>query len=64
MKNKLICIGFISYQTCYLNIDRDEAISRYCQQEDMSIEEFSESDISVYEVNFYDEFQAYSIWEK
>lgn len=64
MKNKLICIGFISYQTCYLNIDMDEAISRYCQQEGMSIEEFSESDISVYEVNFDDEFQAYSIWEK
>ena len=64
MKNKLICIGCVGIQTCYLNITMEEAILRYCQQEGMSIEEFSESDISVYEVNFDDEFEAYSIWEK
>lgn len=64
MKNKLICIGYVGIQTCYLNMAMDEAILRYCQQENMTAEEFSESDISVYEVDFDDEFEAYNIWEK
>lgn len=63
MKNKIISIGFIGLKRCYLNIEEKEAIERYCNYENISIQEFEEGDIKIDTVEFDDEFGAYSIYE-
>ena len=30
-KNKIISVGYIGLQKCYLNISEEEAIKRYCK---------------------------------
>lgn len=59
MKNKLIVIGYIGLQTCYLNISEKDATQRYIKANKKSIEEFeSDMDISIYSIEFDDEFGA------
>jgi len=59
MGNKLICIGWIGTQQVYLNISREEAISRYLKRNIM--DDIGETPIK--EIEFKDEFCAYSLWE-
>ncbi len=60
MKNKIISVGYIGLQKCYLNISEEEAIKRYCKSENITVEEF---DNNLYIIEFEDEFKCYSIWE-
>lgn len=61
MKNKLYVIGFIGIKKCYMNIPKQEAIERYCKENDLDAATFDEE--SVDEVEFDDEFEAYDVWE-
>ncbi len=63
MKNKIISIGYIGLRKCYLNVTEEEAIERYCKTENISRQEFDNEDISIFTINFNDEFSAYEIWE-
>jgi|OM-RGC.v1.035775834 hypothetical protein len=63
-KNKIISVGYIGLQKCYLNISEEEAIKRYCKSENITVEEFdNNSDIDSYIIEFEDEFECYSISE-
>ena len=64
MKNKIIAIGFMSSYRCYLNITKSEAVLRYCDSEEMTLDCFMESNYRVDEIEFDDEFGAYEIWEQ
>jgi len=59
MKNKVIAIGFLGVQTCYINVDKDEAIRRYCKEND--IDEITDEPVKEFE--FEDQFEVYDIWE-
>ena len=64
MKNKLVIIGFIGQKVCYLNVDKDEALKRYCEQENITLEEFEESSyLDIRETEFDDSFEAYAIFD-
>ena len=57
--NRLIHIGWLGIQSCYLNVDRAEAIKRFIadgnpEPQDSEIDEFE----------FDDEFGAYDVWKK
>ena len=62
--NKIISIGYTGDKQCYLNVDEETAIARYCKSEDYSREDFEEYDLSIDTIYFDDEFGTYSIWEK
>lgn len=61
MKNKVISIGWLGLKRCYLNIEKDEAIRRYCESEHINANDFDEDSIDI--IEFEDEFGAYSIYE-
>lgn len=61
--NKLISIGYIGLRKCYLNITEEEAIERYCKTENLTRQKFQEEDISVFTIEFDDEFSAYDVWK-
>ncbi len=62
--NKIITIGYLGYNRCYLNITKEDAIERYCKEEKINKEEFEKNDdISIYTTEFKDEFGCYEIWE-
>ena len=63
MKNKIISIGYIGVKRCYLNIDEEEAIKRYCNSENITRQKFDDDDISIDTIEFDDEFGAYSVWD-
>lgn len=64
MKNKIISIGYTGIMKCYLNISEEDAIKRYCESEKISEDDFeSNADITIDQIEFDDEFEAYSIWE-
>ena len=63
MKNKIISIGYLGIKRCYLNVDEHEAIKRYCNTENITIQQFYDDDISIDTVEFDDEFGAYSVWD-
>jgi hypothetical protein len=60
--NKLICIGYTGVMKCYLNITEREAIQRYIKSENIS-EKQMDNDIQINQIEFDDEFGAYSVWE-
>ena len=53
-------IGCIGLRRCYVNIEKDKAIERYCKTEKINIEDFNED---VFEIKFDDEFGAYDLYE-
>lgn len=57
--NKIIEIGYIGSKRCYLNVDEQEAIIRYCESENINISDF---DLDVNILEFDDEFKAYDIF--
>lgn len=64
--NKLITIGFLGMQTCYLNITKEEAIRRYAveQQEDLADEAaVNRAGYRILEFEFNDSFEAYDVWQ-
>jgi hypothetical protein len=61
--NKLISIGFTGIKKCYLNITEEEAIRMYCLDENLSIEQFNETEIPIDTFNFNIQFNAYDVWE-
>jgi ATP-dependent RNA circularization protein (DNA/RNA ligase family) len=63
VENKIVYIGFLGVLQCYLNVEKEVAISRYCETNDMSIEEFSDNGYEVRVIEFDDEFGAYDLWE-
>lgn len=63
MRNKLIIIGFTGLAIAYLNVDKEEAIKRFCEKEDWTKEDFDKflrEDIKEFE--FDDEFGCYAAW--
>lgn len=62
MKNKIITIGYIGLKRCYLNVDKEEAMNRYCLSENITREYLEVNDISIHETEFDDEFGAYDIY--
>lgn len=71
MANKLISIGFLGIQSCYLNITREKAMRRYIATDlattdrpnNISDEDFiREQGYRIQEFTFDDEFQAYDVW--
>jgi hypothetical protein len=62
--NKIITIGYLGIQRCYLNISEEEAIKRYCDQDSITREEFDGMGYRIQTINFEDEFECYDIWEK
>ena len=64
MSNIIISIGYIGLRKCYLNINKKEAIKRYCKSEEITKEEFDNNfDIRIDSIEFEDEFECYDIWE-
>jgi hypothetical protein len=62
-KNKLISIGWSGIMKCYLNLTKEEAIDKYCKSQELTIEEFKNMELSYYEFEFDDSFEAYAVWE-
>jgi len=61
--NKIIIIGYMGVRNCYLNINEDEAIERYCKSEDYNRKDFEEDfEIEIKTIEFNDEFGCYDIW--
>lgn len=56
--NKLISIGFLGNQSCYLNIDMDDAKKRYMRENDLEDLE----GVTIREFEFTDQFEAYDVW--
>lgn len=46
---------------CYLNITKEQAIERYCESDNISLEDFDESLIDI--IEFDDEFGTYDVHE-
>jgi hypothetical protein len=57
--NKIISIGFLGVQSCYLNVDIEEAKKRYMEENDLEDLE----DVTIREFEFVDQFEVYDIWE-
>ena len=69
MMNKLIVIGYLGSKTAYLNVSKEEAIRRYCENQwdpysNKTIEELvDEFDMRLYrEFKFEDTFNVYDAW--
>ena len=60
MKNKLIVIGWTGQKRCYLNIPREEAVSRYLKSEGIKQ---GLGDEKIDELEFDTEFAGYAVWE-
>ncbi len=60
--NKIITIGCLGQQTCYMNISMEEAKARYAKVYEMTVEEVTSRE-SIKIINFDDEFEVYDIWE-
>lgn len=64
MSNTLTIIGFIGIKKAYLNITKEEAIRRFCENNEITEEFFKEYHSSNLEViNFDDEFEVYDAWQ-
>ncbi len=62
-QNTLISIGHTGDARCYLNITIQEAIERYIESEEMTIEEFNLNYAPpIVVIPFNDEFRAYSVY--
>ena len=67
-KNKIVVIGYTGGKTCYLNVERSEAIRRYLLDTDEgdtpeARQELEDSGL-VKELEFRDEFCVYDAYEK
>lgn len=63
MSNKIISIGYMGCKKCYLNINKEEAIKRYCKSKKITKKEFDNFDNDVDVIVFEDVFECYDIWE-
>ena len=64
MSNRIITIGYIGLKKCYLNINEEDAIKKYCVSEQITKENFDNNvDISIDSIEFENEFECYDIWE-
>jgi len=62
--NKMVVIGRTGDKTCYLNVDRDEALERYYKDRGITTDVVKQEvdDEYVREYTFDDEFAAYEVW--
>jgi len=56
--NKIVVIGFLGIQSCYLNVDIEEAKKRYMEENPLEDLE----DVTIREFEFDDRFEVYDIW--
>jgi hypothetical protein len=61
--NRLVVIGWLGTQRCYLNISREEALRRYHAAEGTALTALSDEP-PISEFEFDDEFAAYAAYEK
>lgn len=61
--NTLVIIGYIGSKSCYLNVPKEEALKRYCKEQNIDLEEMDERAFIITMFQFEDEFQAYDVWE-
>ncbi len=59
--NKVVVVGSIGQNRCYLNISEKKAVERYIKEEGISREDFDDY-CRVFTINFEDSFGAYDIW--
>lgn len=59
--NKLIVIGWMGIKKCYLNIPKEEAIERFCKENELTENDLNKYDL-INEYVFKDEFDAYDAW--
>lgn len=63
--NTIFVIGFMGGKTCYMNISPKEAITRYCKDNDLTLDEFNKTyKDDMKQITFIDEFSAYDMWGK
>ena len=56
--NKIVVIGFLGDQSCYLNVDVEEAKKRYMEENELEDLE----GVTTREFEFEDKFEVYDIW--
>lgn len=61
--NKLVVIGWLGSQSCYLNVPREEAERRYRIEWEIEDDGLS-LNYKVHEFEFEDEFETYSAYPK
>ena len=61
MKHHLHIIGMVSMKRAYLDIDREEAIRRFCEAE--GVGDVDANEIDVQTIHFDDELMVYDAWE-
>ena len=62
--NSIISIGYLGVKKCYLNIDKEDAISRYCKSENITRKDFDKDEpFVISDIRFNTEFAVYDIWE-
>lgn len=59
--NKLHIIGVTGNAKAYLNVTKEEAIKRYAESEDTTVEEAEDRYIK--QIDFTDEFGVYYAWD-
>jgi hypothetical protein len=62
MKHKLIVIGYTGISICYLDVDIEEAIRRYCIHDMITRAEFDNTSVPIESFGFDDEFGTYDAW--
>ena len=58
MKHTLIIIGWMGSKKCYLDMSKEEAITRYNKNDN-----FEQFQTPLESIEFDDEFSVYDIWE-
>ena len=62
MKHTLIIIGWMGSKTCYLDVSKEEAIERYCKENNESLGNFKNFSIPLESFEITDKFWVYDIW--
>jgi plasmid maintenance system antidote protein VapI len=60
--NRIVTIGFLGSQTCYLNVSREEALRRYLEENNFYSRE--EAQCMLREFQFEDSFEVYDVFPK
>jgi hypothetical protein len=61
--NKLIVVGWTGVKKAYLNVSKEEAMKRYCLEDDTTTPEELLSNNLVSEFEFDTEFSVYDAWK-
>jgi hypothetical protein len=60
--NRLVCIGFLGYMNCYLNLSVEEARERFRLDHLGPVEPVDPDEYTMKIIEFKDAFGAYDVW--